>query len=290
MKNNNLSGGMVVAGFNSLPAAKNIKNEKKMKTQVTKENYREYLADIEAEFNLEEVTSVSARNGYPEGILPLMVGLESEEQANEILEKYPQVEFFELEWKDGWQTKYRLNHLSGPRCYEADDELKYDNDISGLWHKGDNVREFEIFYLGEGLQDECKELIRDLNELGLSIDEPQKKYEDCGIEEYNEFYERADKLVTDAQNEEIADIPEYVFEELEEIQKRVQEVIDMRQELLSLHDGEVLRVDLERATRVMQEKSMSYYDGDVTHRCIAVGFDPDFLPSEEEIEDEEEEE
>lgn len=259
-----------------------------MKAIVTKENYEEYLADIEAEFNLEEVTSVSARNGYPEGILPLMVGLESEEQANEILEKYPQVEFYELEWRDGWNTRYRLNHLSSPRCYEADDELKYDNDISGLWRKGDSIKEFEIFYLGDGLQDECEELIKDLNELGLSIDEPQKKYEDCGIEEYNEFYERADKLVTDAQNDETADIPEYVFEELEEIQNRVQEVIDMRQELLSLHDGEVLRVDLERGTRVMQEKSMSYYDGDVTYRCIAVGFDPDFLPSEEEIEDEEE--
>lgn len=260
-----------------------------METQVTKENYEEYLADIEAEFNLEEVTSVSARNGYPEGILPLMVGLESEEQANEILAKYPQVEFYELEWKEGWNTRYRLNHLSGPRCYEADDELKYDDDISGLWRKGDDIKEFEIFYLGEGLQDECEELIRDLNELGLSIDEPQKKYEDCGIDEYTEFYERADKLVIDAQHNEIADIPEYVFDELEEIQKRVQEVREMREELKSLHDGEVLRVDLERETRVMQEKSMSYYDGDVTHSCIAVGFDPYFLPSEEEIEDEDEE-
>lgn len=259
-----------------------------MKAIVTKENYREYLADIEAEFNLEEVTSVSARNGYPEGILPLMVGLESEEQANEILEKYPQVEFYELEWREGWNTRYRLNHLSGPRCYEADDELKYDNDISGLWRKGDDIKEFEVFYLGDGLQDECEELIRDLNELGLALDEPQKNYEDCGIEEYNEFCKRADKLVTDAQNNETADIPEYVFEELEEIQKRVQEVIDMREELLSLHDGEALRVDLERATRVMQEKSMTYYDGDVTYRCIAVGFDPWFLPSEDEIEDEEE--
>ena len=64
-----------------------------MERRVTKENYREYLADIEAEFNLEEVTSVSARNGYQEGILPLMVGLQSEEQANEILAKHPQVEF-----------------------------------------------------------------------------------------------------------------------------------------------------------------------------------------------------
>ena len=260
-----------------------------MTTQVTKENYREYLADIEAEFNLEEVTSVSARNGYPEGILPLMVGLENEEQANEILAKYPQVEFFELEWKDGWNTKYRLNHLSGPRCYEADDELKYDNDISGLWRKTDDIKEFEIFYLGDGLQDECEELIRDLNELGLTLDEPIKKYEDCGIDEYMEFYERANSLVIDAQHNEIADIPEYVFEELEEIHQRVQEVIDMRQELEELEDGEVLVIDncWRKRVRVIDEKSMYWYDGDVTYRCIAVGFDPDFLPSEDEIEDEE---
>ena len=260
-----------------------------MKSRVTKENYREYLADIEAEFNLEEVTSVSARNGYPEGILPLMVGLESEEQANEILEKYPQVEFYELEWKDGWNTRYRLNHLSGPRCYEADDELKYDDDISGLWRKSDDIKEFEVFYLGEGLQYECEELRKDLNDLGLSLDEPQKNYEDCGIDEYTEFYERANKLVINAQLNEI-NIPEYVFEEGEEIHKRLQEVIDMRQELEELKDGEVLIIDNCWRTRVIDEKSMYWYDGDVKHRCIAVGFDPWFLPSEEEIEDEIEDE
>lgn len=258
-----------------------------MKPTVTKENYREYLADIEAEFNLEEVTSVSARNGYPEGILPLMVGLESEEQANEILEKYPQVEFYELEWRDGWNTRYRLNHLSGPRCYEADDELKYDDDISGLWHKGDDVREFEVFYLGEGLQDECEELREDLNKLWLRLDKPQKNYEDCGIDEYTEFCERAYNILTTAQKG-IVEIPAFLFDELEEIQNRVQEVIDMRQELEELKDGEVLVIDNCWRTRVIDEKAMDWYDGDVTHRCIAVGFDPDFLPSEEEIEDDEE--
>ena len=252
-----------------------------MKSKVTKSNYEEVLADIEAEFNLEEVTSVSARNGYPEGIIPLMVGLTSEEQANEILEKYPQVEFYELEWKDGWNTKYRLNHLSGPRCYEADDELKYDDDISGLWRKSDDIKEFEVFYLGDGLQYECEELISDLDELGLTLKNPQKNYEDCGIEEYTEFYERANKLVIDAQ----ADVPEYVFEELEEIQNRVQEVIDMRQELEELEDSEVLIIDNCWRTRVIEEKSMYWHDGDVTHRCIAVGFDPWFLPSEDEIEE-----
>ena len=255
-----------------------------MKTQVTKENYRDYLADIEAEFNLYEVTSVSARNGYPEGIIPLMVGLESEEQANEILAKYPQVIFVELEWKDGWNTRYRLNHLSGPRCYEADDELKYDDNISGLWRKSDDIKEFEIFYLGEGLQDECEELIRDLRTLGLSIDEPQKNYEDCGVAEYQYFIQQVEKILVETDNVNVSD---YIKVLLHEMKERVQEVIDMRQELISLNDGEALRVDLQRETRVMQEKSMSYYDGDVTHRCIAVGFDPWFLPSEEEIEDEE---
>ena len=252
-----------------------------MKTQVTKSNYRDYLADIEAEFNLYEVTSVSARNGYPEGILPLLVGLESEEQANEILAKYPQVEFYELEWKEGWRRKYRLNHLSGPRCYKAVDELEFDNNISGLWHKGDDVREFEIFYLGEGLQDECEELIRDLNELGLTLDEPRKNYEDCGVAEYQDFIKQVEKILVDNVN-----VSDYIKVLLHEMKERVNEVINMRQELEELEDGVALRIDNNNQTQLVDEKSMYWYDGDVTHRCIAVGFDPWLLP-EEEIEDEE---
>ena len=259
-----------------------------MTTKVTKSNYEEVLANIAAEFDLEKFTSVSSPIGYPEEEYTLLEGLTSEEQANEILDKYPQAMFVEVEWKDGWRTKYRRNHLHSPKCYKAEDELDFDNNISELWHKGDDIREFEIFYLGEGLQDECEELIRDLNELGLRLDKPQKNYEDCGIEEYTEFYERANKLVIDAQHNETADIPEYVLEEGEEIHQRLQEVIEMRQELEELEDGEALIIDNCWRTRVMQEKSMSYYDGDVTYRCIAVGFDPDFLPSEDEIEDEEE--
>ena len=259
-----------------------------MTTKVTKSNYEEVLANIAAEFDLEKFTSVSSPIGYPEEEYTLLEGLQSEEQANEILAKYPKAMFFEVEWKDGWRTKYRRNHLSGPRCYEADDELKYDDDISGLWRKSDDIKEFEVFYLGEGLQDECEELREDLNKLGLSLDKPQKNYEDCGIDEYNEFYERANKLVIDAQNEETAEIPEYIYEEGEEIHQRLQEVIDMRQELEELEDSEVLVIDNCWRTRVIDEKSMYWYDGDVTHRCIAVGFDPWFLPNEDEIEDEEE--
>lgn len=258
-----------------------------MKSKVTKSNYEEVLANIAAEFDLEKFTSVSSPIGYPEEEYTLLEGLQSEEQAIEILAKYPKVMFFEVEWKDGWKTKYRRNHLHSPKCYKAEDELDYDNNISGLWHKGDDIKEFEVFYLGEGLQYECEELREDLNKLWLRLDKPQKNYEDCGIEEYTEFCNRADKILTAAQKG-IVEIPACLFDELEEIQKRVQEVIDMRQELEELEDGEVLIVDNCWRTRVIEEKSMSYYDGDVTYRCIAVGFDPNFLPSEEEIEEEEE--
>lgn len=252
-----------------------------MTTKVTKSNFEDVLNKIAAEFNLVKVTSVSARNGYPEGILPLLVGLESEEQANEILAKYPQVEFYELEWKEGWRRKYRLNHLSGPRCYKAVDELEFDNNISGLWHKGDDVREFEIFYLGEGLQDECEELIRDLNELGLTLDEPRKNYEDCGVAEYQDFIKQVEKILVDNVN-----VSDYIKVLLHEMKERVNEVINMRQELEELEDGVALRIDNNNQTQLVDEKSMYWYDGDVTHRCIAVGFDPWLLP-EEEIEDEE---
>ena len=258
-----------------------------MKSKVTKSNYEEVLANIAAEFDLEKFTSVSSPIGYPEEEYILLEGLQSEEQANEILDKYPQAMFVEVEWKDGWRTKYRRNHLHSTKCYKAEDELDFDNNISELWHKGDDIRKFEIFYLGEGLQDECEELREDLNKLWLRLDKPQKNYEDCGIDEYTEFCERANKIVIDAQKG-IVEIPAFLFDELEEIQKRVQEVREMRQELEELEDGEVLRVDNCWRTRVIDEKSMYWYDGDVTHRCIAVGFDPDFLPSEDEIEDEEE--
>ena len=69
-----------------------------MKSRVTKSNYEEVLANIAAEFDLEKFTSVSSPIGYPEEEYTLLEGLQSEEQANEILAKYPQVEFYELEW------------------------------------------------------------------------------------------------------------------------------------------------------------------------------------------------
>lgn len=249
-----------------------------METKVTKSNFEDVLNKIAAEFNLEKFTSVSSNNGYPEEEYTLLEGLQSEEQANEILAKYPQAIFVEVEWLDGWRRKYRRNYLTTPRCYKAIDELEFDNNISGLWHKGDDVREFEVFYLGDGLQDEAERLIAALqDELNAKIKEPDKDYYDCGVTEYQDFISQVEKILVEADN-----VSDYIKVLLHEMQERVNEVINMRQELEELEDGVALRIDNYNQTQLVDEKSMYWCDGDVTHRCIAVGFMPYFLPDNEE--------
>ena len=245
-----------------------------METKVTKSNYEDVLNKIAAEFNLEKFTSVSSNNGYPEEEYSLLEGLQSEEQANEILAKYPQAIFVEVEWLDGWRRKYRRNYLTTPRCYKAVDELDFDNNISGLWHKGDDVREFEVFYLGDGLQDEAERLIAALqDEMNTKINEPDKDYYDCGVAEYQDFIKQVEKILVEADY-----VSDYIKVLLHEMKERVQEVINMRQELEELEDGVALRIDNYNQTQLVDEKSMYWCDGDITHRCIAVGFMPYFLP------------
>lgn len=249
-----------------------------METKVTKSNYEDVLNKIAAEFNLEKFTSVSSNNGYPEEEYSLLEGLQSEEQANEILAKYPQAIFVEVEWLDGWRRKYRRNYLHSPKCYKAEDKLDFDNNISGLWHKGDDVREFEVFYLGDGLQDEAERLIAALqDEMNTKINEPDKDYYDCGVVEYQDFISQVEKILVEADN-----VSDYIKVLLHEMKERVQEVIDMRQELEELEDGVALEIDNYNQTQLVNEKSMYWCDGDVTHRCIAVGFIPYFLPDNEE--------
>lgn len=254
-----------------------------METQVTKENYEEVLANIAAEFDLEQFTSVSARNGYPEGILPLLDGLKSEEQVNEIVTKYPKAILFEVEWKEGWQTKYRRNEGVRNESYTADMELGQNEYV---WYKGEE-EELERAYL-EGLDYQCEELIDSLAGSGIRLDKPEKRYDDCRIAEYRSFAEKAEEVIEQAE-EEGKEIELYASKRLSEIKETIDEVIEMKNELQSLTDGQVLIVDEYHSTRISYEKAMDWYDGDVTHRCIAVGFDPWFLPSEEEIEEDEEE-
>ena len=251
--------------------------------EVTKSNYEEALDELETMFGLKQITSVSNGNGYPEGILPLLIGLEDEEQVEQILKEFPQAILYELEWKNGWTTYYRLNKNVFNEAYDYMEILKYDNDIIGLWTNLDNSEEIGKWHLGDALQDECNNLIRDLNNLGLQLEPPTKSYEDCGVSEYQEFCERANKLIINAQNNDI-DIPMYIEDELNEIEDRLKNVVEIIEEVKKLQDDQLLAVDYELHTDIKPMKSMSYYDDDVTHRCIAVGFDPDLLPEEDEDE------
>ena len=249
-----------------------------MKT--TKNNYIERLSEIAVEFNLQEITSVSEYNGYPAGIIPLLVGLESEEQALAIREKYEDVKFFELQTKEGWNTYYRLNSWVEPYSYEADND--WDDSVSALWRKSDKVDDLEIYYLGEGLKYEAECLISDFADFGLTLDKPASPYEDCGIVEYEAFLDAAEELIyEDESGEDLS----CLLRSIAEMRKTVDWVKDFRKQFLALKDNEVLIIENNWSTRVVKEKSMSWYDGDVTYRCIAVGFDPSLLSEANEDEE-----
>lgn len=249
--------------------------------RTTKQNYIEQLSEIAAEFNLQEITSVSEYNGYPAGIIPLLGGLESEEQALAIREKYGDVDFFELQQKDGWNTWYRLNSWIEPRAYEASNEWN-DDSVSALWRKADNLHELEAYYLGEGLEDEAERLISDCTDFGLTLSKPAIPYEDCGIAEYEAFLDEAENLVYE---DESSDDTSCLLRSIAEMRKTVDWVKDFREEFNSLKANEVLIIENNWSTRRVEEKSMSWYDGDVTYRCIAVGFDPSLLSDEDEDEE-----
>lgn len=192
------------------------------------------------------------------------------------MKKYPQAILFEVEWKEGWNTKYRRNAGVSNEAYTADMELGQNEYV---WNKCEE-EELERAYL-EGLDYQCEELIDSLAGSGIRIDKPEKEYDDCRIAEYRSFAEKAEEAIAKAE-EEGKEIELYASKRLSEIKETIDDVVEMKHELQRLTDGQVLIVDEYHRTRISYEKSMDWYDGDVTHRCIAVGFYPEDLPADEE--------
>ena len=246
--------------------------------KATKENYEELLKEIASNYNLSEVTSVNQRNGYPSGIITLLEGLESEAQAQEILDRYEDAKLYELQWREGWNTRYRLNSDVANRAYEADDLWSNDN-ISSIWRKGDSVKELEIFYLGEGQEDNAERIIKDFSGSGIELAKPQTPFAECGIAEYEAFVAAAEEKLYDSEQ-----TLDDARARIEDIKDTISWVQKFRDEFLRLKAGEALVIENNWSYRTIEEKSMEWYDGDVTHRCIAVGFDPKDLPSEDEDE------
>lgn len=248
----------------------------------TKENYHEILDDIAAEFGLDYVTSVDSYNGYPSGIIPLLDGLESEEEVEEIKQKYPQIKIYELQWKEGWNTRFRLNSDCSNDSYRFDDEI---DTCSSWWSKSDNTRDIELFYLGEGCEDDARGIIWNLHRIDKTLRITNNKtWEECGIVECQNFLNAVNTIV---ENIEFGDdeLSEYEEDYLSEVKKHIEKIekrIEMTEKFVDMFNAmgtnEGLIIDIDMSPRLFPYKSMSYYDGDVTYKCFAVGFDPNSLP------------
>ena len=190
---------------------------------ITRENYREQLENIAEQNGLEVVNTTEGRNGYPMGIMPMLIGFESFEQFQEISTQYPILNHFKLEKKDGWQLWYRQSDYFTD-AFLLDD---YANNVNN-WYKHEKLDFinhalmdcFEVFF--EEVKDTesvvgqiflLKQInYRDLTftsvEQALSIWERNKNIlknleyaqwtddndEECELSEYIDFYPINDKI------------------------------------------------------------------------------------------------
>lgn len=253
----------------------------------TKKNYREILDDIAAEFGLNHVTSVNSYNGYPSGIITLLDGLESEEQVEQIIQKYPQIRIFELQWKNGWDTRFRRDNNHPNTAYSLEDEVcHYCDDYSSWWQKSDNPHDIELFYLGETCEDDARNAIWNLHHIDKTLSiRNNKPWDECGIAEYQNFLNAINTIIEDIEFGD-NELDEYKNEHLSEAKEHIEKIekrVEMTKEFVDLFDNmnvnDGLVIDLDNHARTFPLKSMKYYDGDVTHKCLAVGFDPEFLPN-----------
>lgn len=192
-------------------------------TTITRENYREQLEIIAEQNGLDVVNTTEGRNGYPIGIMPMLIGFESFEQFKSIASQYPNLNHFKLEKKDGWQLWYRQSDY-------FTDAFALDNydDNKNFWYKHDKLDFinhalmdcFEVFFedvketesvVGQIFlhkQLNCRDLTFTSVEQALSIWERNKNIlkdleyaqwtndndEDCELSEYIDFYPIHDKI------------------------------------------------------------------------------------------------
>ena len=141
--------------------------------KITRDNYREQLEIIAEQNRLEVVNTTEGRNGYPIGIMPMLMGFESFEQFKEISTQYPILNHFKLEKKDGWQLWYRQSDFFTD-AFSLDDF----NDNKNIWYKHEKTEylyhsllsTFEVFF---------SEVYQQESELGIRL-------LDNGID-YNDF-------------------------------------------------------------------------------------------------------
>lgn len=243
--------------------------------RVTKKNYWETLEEIREKYDLKEVTTVDSPNGYPSGIWTMLKDFENEEQAAEIAREYPQAQFFEISWRDGWNTAYRRNHLHGaPEAYTAWDMAKLEG-VDYLFSKS------QIKDCDEYLLENCKlfifEIINDFKIEGKDL----TIKEDPTISDCEEFYSKAHELAEYIDDEEEDGCPLYIWNDLNALAAEIKNSKDILEEVKKIEDTEMFGFDNNGYLHVFPEKSMVASDGDVTTYAIAVGFEYWDLDEEE---------
>jgi hypothetical protein len=249
---------------------------------VSKKNYWETLEEIREKYDLKEVTTVNNQNGYPSGIWTMLKDFKKEEQAAEIAREYSQAQFFEISWRDGWNTAYRRNHLHGaPEAYTAWDMAKLEG-VDYLFSKS-QIKDCEE-YLAQNCESYAYEIINDFEH----EDKTLTIKEDPTISDCEEFYSKANELAEYIDEEEDG-CPLYIWNDLNALAAEIKNSKDILEEVKKIKDTELFGFDNDGYLHVFPEKSMVASDGDVTTYAIAVGFGYWDLDEEEDEEEGEEE-
>ena len=168
-----------------------------MNTKITRDNYREQLEIIAEQNGLGVVNTTEGRNGYPMGIMPMLIGFDSFEQFQEISAQYPILNHFKLEKKDGWQLWYRQSDYFTD-AFELDN---YINNVN-IWYKHEKTE-----YIYHSLLSTFEVFFSDVygveNELGITLLDNGINYNDFEISNVRqglELWERNCAVVEELQN------------------------------------------------------------------------------------------
>lgn len=165
--------------------------------KITRDNYREQLEIIAEQNRLEVVNTTEGGNGYPIGIMPMLMGFESFEQFKEISAQYPILNHFKLDKKDGWQLWYRQSDYF-TNAFSLDDF----DDNKNIWYKHEKfefiyhslLNTFEVFF---------SDVYQQESELGITLLDKQTDYNDfefSNIQQGLQLWERNCNIVKELEN------------------------------------------------------------------------------------------
>jgi hypothetical protein len=209
----------------------------------------ELLQEIAFNNNLEIVETTSNGTGYPEDLQYALVGFESFEQMESIMQEH-NLRSYSLKKRDGWNLWCR-QHQGVYEPYELDENQFGTN--AEIWHYGyaENYFDFAI--------DELKNCT--LSDLDIDWNRIEKEQDLSSLFTLLGYYERKQ----DEGDEEFEDVD---FNELYEKLRNHNEILDAIKNLKEGYAVVTNYGELQEAS--LSTKFMSYHDDDVTAYSIAL--------------------